>query len=284
MAASYGSDFEAWEIGASIAIALAIQLAAGAMFYATNFANADLPAVDPGQQVPVRVIPVLDEELLPPKLGGGKKSLLPDMWQRAPESVKKEIKEAPPPPEVAAPSTEATDDPREIPDASRPVKSVDDASTEEGADAAPQEGADGGLTEASADSGIETLDTDGGKSGPGGEGDPNGDPDGGLDKFQERQYVGRLIGFFKRGFVVSGIGLPPEEIQKLVASVSCTLDGSGVVQSCTASSSGNAAFDAAVRAQLNSKQGQSVPPPPEDRPDLARTSLSFSMVCSSACN
>jgi hypothetical protein len=56
------------------------------------------------------------------------------------------------------------------------------------------------------------------------------------------------------------------------------------VSSFNMTSSGNAAFDAAARSAMQAKVGQQVPPPPEDRPDLQRPSLSFSMTCSSSCN
>jgi hypothetical protein len=280
MSATLHRDYEAWEIGAAIAIAIAVQLGAGVMFYVSSTGISLAPEVDKGAEAPVKVTPVIDEELLPPQLGGGKKSVLPDMWQRAPASVKQKIAEAPAPPEVAAPSTEAEDNVAAIPDAGKKVESVEDAGIEE--KDAGEEGADAGLTTSEEDAGIATLDPDGG-AGPEGAGDPDGVKDGGLDKFQERQYVGRLIGFFRRGFVVTGLGLPPEEIAKLSVSVTVQLDGL-TVKSYSMGGSGNAAFDAAARAALDGKVGSQVPPPPEDRPDLQRSNLSFSMVCGSACN
>jgi hypothetical protein len=220
---------------------------------------------------------------------GGKKAVLPDMWQRAPASVKKEVQAKPPPPEIAAPSPEAQADVSEIPDKDKKVASVDAGrdwgKEDEDAGPPPQEGADAGLTEATEDAGIATLDTDGGTSnasGPGCQGE-GCTPDGGLDKFQEVQYQGRLISFFKRGFVVTGLGLPPEEIQKLSVGVTVQLDGL-TVSSFSMTSSGNAGFDAAARSAMQGKVGQQVPPPPEDRPDLQRSSLGFQMACSAACN
>ncbi|HTJ81254.1 MAG TPA: hypothetical protein VL400_06000, partial [Polyangiaceae bacterium] len=264
--------------------------AAGVMFYIASDKPAPLPEIDRGTETPVKVLPVIDEEMITARLGG-KKAVLPDMWQRAPASVKKAVQEKPPPPEIAAPSPEAEATKEAIPDKDKKVASVDagrdwgkeddeDASTKE-----PQEGSDAGLENATEDAGVATLDTDGGSNGAPNEGctGPGCTPDGGLDKFQEAQYVGRLIGFFKRGFVVNGLGLPPEEIQKLSVSVSVKLDGL-TVSSFNMTSSGNAAFDAAARSAMQAKVGQQVPPPPEDRPDLQRPSLSFSMTCSSSCN
>jgi hypothetical protein len=49
-------------------------------------------------------------------------------------------------------------------------------------------------------------------------------------------------------------------------------------------SSGNATFDAAARSAMQSKVGSQVPPPPEDHPNLKRSSLSFTMTCGASCN
>ncbi len=285
---SVSRDYEPWEIGIGVVVAAVVQAAAGVMFYLASDKNADMHEVDHGSEVPVKVTPVIDTEMLTAKLGG-KKAVLPDMWQRAPASVKKEVQAKPPPPEVAAPSPDAQTDVDDIPDKEKKVASVDAGrdwgKEDDDAGPPPEEGADAGLENATEDAGIATLDPDGGTngaSGPGCQGE-GCTPDGGLDKFQEVQYQGRLIGFFKRGFVVTGLGLPPEEIQKLSVSVSVQLDGL-TVSGFTMSSSGNSAFDAAARSAMQGKVGQQVPPPPEDRPDLQRSNLGFSMACSSACN
>jgi len=280
--------FHPFEIGVAVVVSTAVQAAAGVMFYIASDKPALLPEIDKGMEVPVKVLPVIDTDMITAK-AGGKKSVLPDMWQRAPASVKKAVQEKPPPPEIAAPSPDAELTPDAIPDKDKKVSSVDAGrdwgKTDEDSGPPPEEGSDAGLENATEDSGAPTLDVDGGSNNAATEGcqGPGCTPDGGLDKFQEAQYVGRLIGFFKRGFVVHGLGLPPEEIQKLSVSVSVQLDGI-TVSSFSMTSSGNAAFDAAARGAMQGKVGQQVPPPPEDRPDLQRPSLSFTMTCSSACN
>lgn len=282
MSATLHRDYEFWEIGAAVAIAVAVQLGAGVMFYVASSGVSFAPDIDKGTEKPVKVTPVIDEEFIPPKLGGGKKAALPDMWQRAPASVKQKIAEAPPPPEVAAPSDDAKDDVEAIPDASKKVETVEDASVNE-RDASIEEGEDAGHRESTEDAGPATLDPDGG-SGPEGPGDPKGDPDGSLDDFQKKQYQSRLIGFFQRGFRVSGLGLPAEDVAKLGTGASCTISDLVVVE-CSASPTGNATFDAAVASVLASKKGQSIPPPPEDHPEWAPRNLSFSMRCTaSTCN
>lgn len=278
-------DFAPWEILTALLFAVAVQRGIVFGLDLARTGHLDLPEVDKGAEVPVKVMPVLDEEAFEAAKLGGKKAVLPDMWQRAPTSVKKAIQEKPaPPPEAVAVSTSASEDPAKIPDKDKKVETVEDAGTETDA---PVEGADSGLTESNADAGEATLETDG--STPNGTGEPGcvGDgcsKDGKNKDVQLAMYQGKLIAFFKRGFVVSGLGLPPEEIAKLAVGVTVTLSGDGVVQSFSMSSSGNATFDAAARSSLQAKVGQQVPNPPEDRPELLPKSLPFTMVCGSACN
>ncbi len=47
----------------------------------------------------------------------------------------------------------------------------------------------------------------------------------------------------------------------------------------TPSSSGNAVFDAAAKAALESTRGQELPPPPENYPDLVQAQISLTFVC-----
>ena len=278
-------DFAPWEILTALFVSVAVLRGLVFVVELAESVKLDLPEVDKLSEVPVKVMPVLDEEAFEAAKLGGKKAVLPDMWQRAPTSVKKAIQEKPAPKtDVAAPSTAASEDPTRAPDKSKKTETVEDAGAE--TDAAV-EGADAGLEESTADAGEATLDTDGGT--PNGTGEPGcvGDgctKDGKSKDNQAGQYVGRLIGFFKRGFSVSGLGLPPEEIAKLTVGVTVSLSSDGIVQSFTLGSSGNPTFDAGARAAMQAKIGQQVPNPPEDRPDLSRTTLSFTMTCAGACN
>jgi hypothetical protein len=286
MSSTFSSDFAPWEFGAAVIIAVAVQLGSGVGLYlARAQPPADLNEVDKNREQPVRVMPVLDEEAFAAAKAGGKKAVLPDMWQRAPTSVKKAIQEKPaPPPDVAAPSPKAGLEASAAPDKTKKTETVEDAGTETDAST---EGADAGQPDSDADAGPATLDSDGGKANGNGEEGCLGEgctKDGKNADIQAAQYQARLISFFKRGFTVSGLGLPAEDIAKLAVSVSVSLSGDGVVQSFTMSSSGNATFDSAARASLQGKVGQQVPNPPEDRPELSRTSLGFSMVCSKSCN
>lgn len=278
------SDFAPWEIGAAIAIALAVQLGNGVALWAARTPDVDLNEVDKAVEQVVKVKPVLDEEALQAAKLGGKKVKLPDMWQRAPASVKKAIQDKPaPPPDVATPSTKADESPTAIPDKNKKTETVEDAGPDQ--DAAP--GEDAGLTASNEDAGPATLETDGGT--PNGTGEPGCVGEGcakdGTDDLQKGQFAGRWIAFLQRGFVVKGTGLPPEELQKLRVSASVQVSPAGVVTGYSISSnSGNAAFDAAARAALEAKVGQQGPNPPEEHPEFLKPSFSVTMVCSPACN
>lgn len=253
--------------------------------------EADVWECRPPEEI-VAMKPVIDEEAFEKARLGGKKAVLPEMWDRAPESVKKKIQEQPAPPkDTTVASTKLDGD--EIPDAGKVIST--DASGEgpedaeaslDPPDAEPQEGADAGQAEGSEDAAVATLDTDGGTSSVGGPGcqGPGCSKDGTSDDFIAAQHYGRLQSFFKRGFTVSGLGLPPEEIKKLAVSVSVTISADGTVTSFSMGSSGNATFDAAAKAQIQSKVGSQAPLAPEDRPDLQRSSLSLTLTCGSGCN
>lgn len=105
-----------------------------------------------------------------------------------------------------------------------------------------------------------------------------------VDNSTGQLYRARMIAFFRRGFVVTGLGLPADEIKRLEAEVQIQVAADGTIKSYViARPSGNTAFDAAVHTAMHAKVGQAIPPPPEDRPELQRSTLSFRMKCSSAC-
>ncbi|MFO0550343.1 MAG: TonB C-terminal domain-containing protein [Polyangiaceae bacterium] len=282
-------DVAYWEVGASFIIALAINM--GVFAIATMIAirpiEVEVKKPEAPEEVPVAVKPVVDMEAVEAARKAGKKVVIPDMWERAPPSVKKKIQETPPKPTTtaAAASTNAGRKPEDIPDASTPVENIEDVGPEP-KDAT--EGEDSGLTASTEDSGPVSSDSDGGSNNaPPGQGCTDGPlctNDGGNKNFVLAQYQGRLISFFKRGFVVNGLGLAPEDIKKLVVSASVTISDDGTVTGFTLGSSGNPTFDAAARAQLQAKVGQQIPPPPEDYPELKQSALSFSMTCGSGCN
>lgn len=220
---------------------------------------------------------------------------MPTEWKRADDAVKKQIQEQPPviPPDTTVVSTKPQTN--DIPDASTvvtpdafgdgaPLEESDAPREASDTDAGPQEGADSGDPTGSEDGSPTAENPDGGGASGGDGCQGPACKDGGTGDMAASIYLNRLIGFFRRGFVVSGLGLTPEEIKGLSVSVSVTLSGDGTVTGFTMGSSGNATFDAAARSAMQGKVGSQVPPPPEDRPEFKKNSLSFSMTCSSACN
>jgi hypothetical protein len=119
--------------------------------------------------------------------------------------------------------------------------------------------------------------------GPGGEGHAEGSPDGTeTDPLKARAvdlYRARIIAWFSGRFRVSGSGLPPEELERLRASATVTISNDRRVVGYTIAPSGNASFDAAARAALESTVGSSIPPPPESYPDVVQASIHVTFVC-----
>jgi hypothetical protein len=293
-------DYEGWEIASAVLISAAIQLAAGVVLWVQRPTLASAPEIDKSALTPVRVIPVADLDMAAPKLGGGKPSALPDMWQRASPSVRKAAEErvaTKAADEIVAPTTKASEDAKDAPDPKKRVESADTAkpaaSTDEPpkpeSSAAPeavadakQDGAQEGQVEGAPSATTPTLDATGGTSnappGPGCSG-PECSKDGKLDDFQRRQYAARLVAHVKRGgFVVTGSPLPDEELKKLRVSAVIQLSGT-TITGYSMSPSGDAACDAAARAKLDGAKGSDVPPPPEDHPEFLQPSYSVTFAC-----
>jgi hypothetical protein len=279
------SDYEAWEVMSAIIVAVAIQFGLGVLIVLTSMQEAPMAEVEKGEE-PVRVLPVIDEEAVLAAKLGGKKAILPDMWNRAPASIKKAIQETPPPVDenVTAPSTARPEDPDRVPDAGKQLSNIDDAGPEQ--PDADTEGADSGLTASNEDAGKETIDPDGGTSGPGGEGctGPGCEKDGGLDDMIKAQYAARVRSFFQSGFSVSGLGLEPDAMKALRATCSVSIGGDGTVGSVSCSGGGNSTFDSAAKAHMSGKVGSQIPPPPEDRPDLKIGGTTVTLTCGRGCN
>lgn len=222
-------------------------------------ANAAAPEIDIGAGVPVRVVPVLDLDAPTLKLGGGRaRAGLPRRWIRQ-EKPGTETKVQPSPP-AGTSSIHA------------PPSGV--AAADAGAPADTEAGAPG---ETGADTGA------GAEPGPGGPGHPLGAPEGTeTDPLKARAgdvYRSRLVAWFSSRFRVSGSGLPQSTLTKLRVQATVQLSPDRRVAGYTMTSSGNAVFDAAARAALESAKGQELPPPPESYPDLVQTTISLTFVC-----
>jgi hypothetical protein len=92
-------------------------------------------------------------------------------------------------------------------------------------------------------------------------------------------YRARIIAWFASRFRVGGSGLPQEELVKYRASATVDIGPSRAVVGFSLSPSGNATFDAAARAALESARGQTLPPPPDAYPDIVQSRISLTFVC-----
>ena len=222
-----------------------------------------VPNVEKGTATPIRVTPMIDMDS-PVLKGGNKKVKFPSAWEVAPKPTPRQ--------KSAVVSPNSVDDPDAIPD---PMPVYDGG--------APPDPDASTTTNPDADVSPETG-TGGGEPGelPGGEGDGGspGSPDGNTtDRLKVRaamQYRARLTSFFKAGFRCPQL---PEGASKCSPTGSVTISGGLVVTSTSFAPCGVIEIDSAAQSVLTSKQGQSVPPPPEEYPELQMSSISFTYSC-----
>jgi hypothetical protein len=248
VSASALRDFQGWELAVAILAAVFVQVGAGFALRAANLAQANIGEIDKGGEVPVKVIPVIDLESPLLKLGSKKRAVLPDMWKIKPPRVHVE--------EKAFASTKAEKTEEAIPKDDVKMAPAD-------ADPPPEETDAGEL--AMAEEGSELGSKDGTEVDP-------------LKGRAVDQYRQRLSSFLSAGFIVTGSGLPDEELTKIRVNGSVQLSGL-TVTGFTLSPSGNATFDQRATQTLQSKVGQQVPPPPENYPDILQGTVSVSFGC-----
>ena len=92
-------------------------------------------------------------------------------------------------------------------------------------------------------------------------------------------YRARIISWFSRRFRVSGSGLSAGELKKYRVSATVELSEARGIVGYSIVPSGNSAFDAAARSALEAAKGQSLPPPPEDYPDVVQSRIHLTFVC-----
>lgn len=256
-------DFRPIDIALAVLVGVAVQAGAVvAMSMVDLGSTAEAPEIEK-PSTPVRVIPVLDLEAPALKLGGKKvKYKLPDRWVKQTPKPRVEQK--------AFATTKAGKEEKDIPE---PEVKVADAGTE-----VPEPDAEIAKEveielDAAVDAEPANVDQEGHSDGvaEGTETDP-------LKARAVDLYLARVRSWFSSRFRVSGSGLPPEELTKFKPSAVIVLSG-GTMVSYTLTPSGNAAFDAAARATLEGARGQSLPPPPENYPDLGSKSIGVTFVC-----
>jgi hypothetical protein len=257
-------DYRPHELAIAAAVALAVQIAAALVLRAAALHTVtDAREIDPGLAVPIRVQPVVDLESPLLKLGGKRvRYKLPDQWVRQAPVPRIERR--------AFVSPKAEDKPEAIPPKELELS---DAGTAPPPDAEVAKEVDQELTEAS-DAGPSNTDTEGHADGvkEGTEADP-------LKARAVNLYYARLQGFFLQGYAPACGDVAEEEKKKARAVASVVLGADGTVQSYGLTPSGRDSIDAAARRAMDAKVGQQVPPPPENYPDLRKTSFSVTFVC-----
>jgi len=260
------TDFRASEVAISVFVGFAVL---GGAAFALSWAALDRPAaapeIDRGTATAVKIIPVLDLDAPLLKLGGKRDRLkLPDRWvkQRPKPRVEQKsfvstkagkTEQDVPPPEVKV--AEAGTPPP--PPTAEIAKQVDTPVPVE-VDAGPPANVD--------DKGH----ADGVKEGT--ETDP-------LKARAVDLYRAKIAAWFSSRFRVSGSGLPQEELARYRVSAVVNVGADRTVTGYSLAPSGNAAFDAAARSALESSRGQSLPPPPENYPDVVQSRINVTFVC-----
>jgi hypothetical protein len=260
------SDFRRSDVVASVLFGFAVLGLAGlALRRASLDRPAAAPEIDRGAAIPIRVTPVLDLDAPLLKLGGKRDlSRLPDRWVRqaprprverrafASARAGKSEHDAPPPDvKMAAPGTKPPPPDAEL------VKQAD-APAPAPAPAAPPANVD------------EEGHADGVKGGT--EVDP-------LKARAVDIYRAKIAAWFSSRFRVSGSGLGKDQLVKLRVSAVVSVGPDRTVSGYSIVPSGNAAFDAAARTTLEGARGQSLPPPPENYPDVAQSQINVTFVC-----
>jgi hypothetical protein len=257
-----GTDFRPEEVLAAVAGTGAIPVAVVVITIVAELLGlfgrplTGMPEVDRGLGEPIRVKPVVDMDSPLLKLGG--KAQLPKEWEKPEPDPQTPVRE-----QTAVVSPQAKDDPNAIPDKDTPLHTGD-----AGPDPDAEVVKDG--EQASTDAGTEAA----------GGGSPAGSKDGTeTDPLKGRaasRYHGMILGFLKAGFVCPQL---PEGAPKCSPSASVTIAGDLTVTSVSFSPCGVPEIDSAAGAAANSKKGQSIPPPPENYPELQPSSFAVTYVC-----
>lgn len=256
------APFSSRELVVSAALAVCFELALFGLIVEAGKSRTELRQLEEPSPmvVPIAVQPVLDELPLL-KLGSAKAKAprLPDIWEkRAPVPVRRlEERSAPSPlakddPEAAS-ETPLADDEHAAPTLEDElVKHADETLTD---DEAPSEAA-ASPTEGAADGVEEGTETD---------------P---LKARAVDLYRRKLLTWFNARFRPPTGEIPCEELRTLSAAVTVQVDGERAITAATITApSGNAVFDARVRATLDALRGQVLPPPPPLYPDIVRQAI-----------
>jgi len=255
-------DFEPLEIASGWLAMIIVMAGTYLAFELTKMTFAVTSEGDRGVEKPVRVIPMLDPDAPLLKLGG-KKAKLPDAWvKKTPQKMETE---------KAFVSTKAEKTAEAVPD--KDIQVADAGTKPPEPDASIIKDQETEIKD-SPDAGEQAFAQEGHAAG-----DEKGTETDPLKARAVDQYRARVAGFFSSRFRVGGSGLPEEQLLAIRVGATVQLSGTNVV-GFSITPSGNPAFDAAATSALQSTVGSSIPPPPENYPDLGvGSSFSVTFYC-----
>jgi hypothetical protein len=251
------SVFTPVELSAAFVGAVLIQILFFGLLITAGRTRAEIRAKDEAvpMATPIAVKPVLDDAPLL-KLGGKKvRPKLPEMWKKlAPVPVQRFE-------EKSAPSQKAKDEPAAVPTSS--VALGDAQAPPPDAELAKQ--VDPDLKDIDASVAQKEPDVEGPGAQDGVKEGTETDP---LKAHAMSLYLSKVLGWFNARFKQPS-EIPCEELQKLSAAVIANVAPDGTVSGYTITrGSGNATFDAKVKATMDAIVGQQLPPPPPNYPEL----------------
>jgi hypothetical protein len=259
-------DFRPGEVGVAVVFALCVLAGAG---FALRASALDRPSegaeIDKGTAIPVRITPVLDLDAPLLKLGGKRDTTkLPDRWvrqkpvQRVEEKVFASTKAGKTEHDIPPPEMKTADAGTPPPPPDAPMAKEVDTPVTVPVDAGPP-------------ANVATL------------GSPDGVKEGTeTDPLKARAvdlYRERIIGWFASRFRVSGSGLSPADLARYKVGATVQISADRQVSGYSLTPSGNAVFDAAARAALESAKGNQLPPPPQNYPDVVQPTIHLTFVC-----
>jgi hypothetical protein len=259
-------EFRRGEVAAALAASALVLAASGLALRGAVAARREaVPVTHPDTLVPVRITPVVDLDAPILKLGGKRDpTRLPDRWVRPHATPRVEQK--------SYVSTKASKDEHDIPprdvavaDAGTPLPPPDAAIAKQVDVVSPP------MVDAGAPANVDVAGhADGLKEGT--ETDP-------LKARAVDLYRAKIAAWFSSRFGVHGSGLARDQLLALRVPATVQIGADHQVTGFSITPSGNATFDAAARATLEGAKGQTLPPPPENYPEVEQHQISVTFVC-----
>ncbi len=263
----FGTDYSSFEVLVASCVALSVPVWSALLLSMSALGDhANAPSIAPNDEIKMSVKPVVDMESPLLKLGGGKgkKIKLPSEWVKPPPQTEPNPDDAAGPAKAQV-STKAGKTEDDITDAG-----IDDDPDGEAIDpdAAVGDDPDAGNDGSGGNTGDEVP-----EGGGTADGSPLGTETDPLKARAASQYHGRILGFLYQGWSCT-----PNSKRECRASVSVSLSGT-TITGVSFKGCGDPSIDGPAQALANSKVGQSIPPPPENYPELVPPSFNVSYGC-----